>query len=179
MELATSADDVRRIVKSGKVAALMGIEGGHAIENSLGALRMFYRLGVRYMTLTHTNSNDWADSAGTIDDDPATLQRWHGLNDLGREVVAEMNRLGMLVDVSHVSDETFWDVMEVTKAPVVASHSGARALANHPRNLTDDELRAIAKNNGVVMVVFYDTFLDQRRIDETLRLRPERRAVAE
>jgi membrane dipeptidase len=179
MEMAYTVDDVRRITKQGKLAALMGIEGGHAIENSLGALRMFYRLGVRYMTLTHTNTNDWADSAGTIDDDPATLQRWHGLNDLGREVVGEMNRLGMLVDISHVSDETFWDVMEVTKAPVIASHSGARALANHPRNLTDDELRAVAKNNGVVMVVFYDTFLDQRRIDETLRLRPERRAVAD
>ncbi len=175
MEMAYTVADVRRITKSGKVAALMGIEGGHAIEDSVGALRMFYRLGVRYMTLTHTNTNNWADSAGTIDDDPATLVRWHGLNDLGREVVAEMNRLGMLVDVSHVSDETFFDVMEVTKAPVVASHSGARALAKHPRNLTDDQLRAIAKNNGVVMVVFYDTFLDQRRIDEMMKYKPEER----
>jgi membrane dipeptidase len=178
MELATTAADVRRIVKRGKVAALMGIEGGHAIENSLGALRMFFKLGVRYMTLTHTNTNDWADSAGTIDDEPATLRRWGGLNDLGRQVVAEMNRLGMLVDVSHVSDETFADVIEVTKAPVIASHSSCRALCDHPRNMTDDMLRALAENGGVVMINFYDTFLDQRRVDEIRRLRPERRAVA-
>jgi membrane dipeptidase len=135
----------------------MGIEGGHAIEDSLFALRDFYRLGVRYMTLTHTNTNDWADSAGLNAPEPATH---HGLSPFGEEVVREMQRIGMLVDVSHVSDETFDDVMRVATCPVIASHSSARAVAPHRRNLSDDMLRALAKNGGVAMVNFFPGFID-------------------
>jgi membrane dipeptidase len=162
-EMAGTADDIRRIAKKGKIAALMGIEGGHAIEDSLHALRVFYKLGVRYMTLTHTNTNDWADSSGDINN--ADVKHHNGLTDFGREVVREMNRIGMMVDISHVSDKTFYDVIETSRAPVIASHSSARTLADHPRNMTDDMLKAIAKNGGVVMVNFYDGFLDPRRVD--------------
>ena len=157
--LATTAEDVRRAKRDGRIAVLLGIEGGHAIENSLYALRDFYRLGVRYMTLTHTNNNDWADSAG-FDTPPKPAH--HGLTPFGEEVVREMQRIGMLVDVSHVSDQTFDAVMRVARAPVIASHSSARALCNVSRNLTDDELRAVAKNGGVVMVNFYSGFLDPK-----------------
>ncbi|HVR37919.1 MAG TPA: membrane dipeptidase, partial [Thermoanaerobaculia bacterium] len=136
VRFAASTSDIRRIVAGGHRAILIGIEGGHAIEDSMESLRAFYRLGARYMTLTHTNTNNWADSSG---DDA----KHGGLTDFGRQVVVEMNRLGMLVDVSHVSDDTFWDVIEVTKAPVIASHSSARALADHKRNMTDDMLRAV------------------------------------
>ncbi len=137
----------------------MGIEGGHAIENSLYALRDFYRLGVRYMTLTHANNNDWADSSGfVVTPKPAH----HGLTPFGEEVVREMQRIGMLVDISHVSDETFDAVMRIAKAPVIASHSSARALCDVPRNLTDDQLRALAKNGGVAMVNFFPGFLDPK-----------------
>jgi membrane dipeptidase len=160
MELAVSVADIRRITARGKLAALLGIEGGHAIENSLGLLRQFHRLGVRYLTLTHVNTLDWADSSGDLDD-PA-VQRHHGLTDFGREVVREMNRLGMMIDISHVSDETFADVIEVTRAPVIASHSSCRALVDHPRNLTDDMLRALARNGGIVMINFAQTFIDSR-----------------
>jgi len=160
--LATSANDIRRAKKDDKVAILMGIEGGHAIENSLYALRDFYRLGVRYMTLTHTNTNDWADSAGGFGRPPEA--RHHGLSPFGEEVVREMQRIGMLVDVSHTSDETFEHVIRVAKAPIIASHSSSRALAPHGRNLTDDQLRALAKNGGVVMVNFFPGFLDPKRI---------------
>ena len=156
---ATTAADIRRAKADGKVAILMGIEGGHAIEDSLAALRDFYRLGVRYMTLTHTNTNDWADSAGISEPAPATN---HGLSPFGEEVVREMQRIGMLVDVSHVSDETFASVMKLAKAPVIASHSSARALANHRRNLTDDMLRALAGNGGVAMVNFSPGFIDPK-----------------
>lgn len=162
-ELAATADDIRRIAKKGKIAALMGIEGGHAIEDSLRTLRMFYTLGIRYMTLTHTNTNDWADSSGDITD--SSVKHHNGLTDFGREVVHEMNRIGMMVDISHVADKTFYDVIDTSRAPVIASHSSARALANHPRNMDDDMLRAIAKNGGVVMVNFYDGFLDPRKIE--------------
>lgn len=158
LEMAFTSDDIRRVHKAGRVAALMGIEGGHAIEDSLSALRQFYRLGVRYMTLTHTNTNNWADSAGGINN-PAE-KRHGGLSDFGREVVREMNRLGMMVDVSHVADETFQDVIETTQAPVIASHSSCRALTNVPRNLTDDMLKALAKNRGVVMINFYNGFIN-------------------
>jgi membrane dipeptidase len=164
--ISTSVADIRRAKKEGKVAALMGIEGGHAIENSLFALRDFYRLGVRYMTLTHNNTNDWADSAR----DEA---KHNGLTDFGKEVVREMNRLGMLVDVSHVSDKTMSDVLDVSSAPIIASHSSARALADHPRNIPDDLLRRIAKNGGVVMVNFYPSFIDQKHLDAD-RARDER-----
>jgi membrane dipeptidase len=157
--LATTAADIRRAKKDGKIAALMGIEGGHAIEDSLGALRDFYRLGVRYMTLTHTNTNDWADSAGFAGPEPTPH---HGLSPFGEEVVREMQRIGMMVDVSHVSDDTFFSVVRVAKAPVIASHSSSRALADHRRNMTDDMLRALAKNGGVAMVNFSPGFIDQK-----------------
>ena len=161
MVMAYSADDIVH-ARSGphkRLAALMGIEGGHAIENDLRLLRDFYRLGVRYMTLTWANTNDWADSSGDIDD--PTVQHHNGLTDFGKQVVLEMNRLGMMVDISHVADKTFWDAIATSKAPVIASHSAARALCNHPRNLTDDMLRAVGKNGGVVMVNFYSAFIDE------------------
>jgi membrane dipeptidase len=169
LEMAYTADDIRRTQATGKIAALMGIEGGHAIEDSLHALRMFYRLGIRYMTLTHTNTNDWADSEGDIN--KKTVAHHNGLTDFGREVVREMNRLGMMVDISHVSDKTFYDVIATTSAPVIASHSSSRALANNPRNMTDDMLRAVARNGGVVMVNFYDGFVDPRKAALALRSR--------
>jgi membrane dipeptidase len=141
----------------------MGIEGGHAIENSLFALREFHRLGVRYMTLTHTNTNDWADSSGGFGE-PGEV-RHHGLSPFGEEVVKEMQRIGMLVDVSHVSDETVEDVLRIAKAPIIASHSSSRALADNPRNLTDDQLRAIGANGGVVMVNFWPLFIDPKQTE--------------
>ena len=147
----------------------MGIEGGHAIEDSLPALRMFYKLGVRYMTLTHTNTNDWADSEGDINN--SSVHHHNGLTDFGRDVVREMNRIGMMVDISHVADKTFYDVIATTRAPVIASHSSARAIANHPRNMSDDMLKAVARNGGVVMVNFYDGFLDPRKAELALRER--------
>jgi membrane dipeptidase len=152
VRFADSTKDIRDIAKTGKRAILIGIEGGHAIEDSLEILRGFYRLGARYMTLTHTNNNNWADSSG---EDP----KHNGLTDFGRQVVLEMNRLGMLVDISHVSDDTFYDVVETSKAPIFASHSSARALAEHKRNMTDDMLRALARNRGVVMINFNPPFL--------------------
>lgn len=166
---ADSIAGVRSAKQNGKIAVLIGIEGGHAIENSLGALAAFHRLGVRYMTLTHTNTNGWADSSGSFwrhDFDPKTYAVHGGLNDLGREVVLEMNRLGVLVDISHVSDETLADALAVSRAPVFASHSSCRALSNIPRNLTDDQIRAIAQKGGVVMVNIGSIFLDQKVVDE-------------
>ena len=171
---ATSAADIRRAKAQNKIACLMGIEGGHAIENSLATLREFYRLGVRYMTLTHNNSNDWADSSRDV-------AKHNGLTDFGREVVREMNRIGMLVDVSHVSDKTMSDVLDVSTAPIIASHSSARALANRPRNIPDDLLRRIAKNGGVVMVNFYPAFLSDAYNDaenaRDARIKPQRDAL--
>jgi membrane dipeptidase len=154
MAMCTTADELVAAVQSGKHAALMGIEGGHAIEGDLGLLRLFHQLGVRYMTLTHTNHNEYADSCAPAE------PRWGGLNRLGVKVVAEMNRLGMVVDVSHVSDATFFDALRATKAPVICSHSSLRALCPHPRNVTDDMLRAIATNGGAVMINFNCGFLD-------------------
>jgi membrane dipeptidase len=160
---------IRQAKKDGRIAILIGIEGGHAIEDSLGALSAFYRLGVRYMTLTHTNTNNWADSSGSfyaVDGyDPKASVRHDGLTEFGRRVVLEMNRLGMLVDVSHVSDKTVADVLSVSKVPVFASHSSCRALAAHPRNLTDDQIRAIAAGGGVVMVNVSSMFMSQESID--------------
>jgi membrane dipeptidase len=152
LDLALSADDIVRIHKQGKIASLIGVEGGHSIDNSLGVLRMYYRLGVRYMTLTHTETLDWADSAT---DEP----RNGGLTSFGEQVVAEMNRLGMMVDISHVSADTMRHALRVSKAPVIASHSSAYALTPHPRNVPDDVLRLVAKSGGVVMVNFYPGFL--------------------
>jgi membrane dipeptidase len=142
-----------------KLAALLGIEGGHSIENDIGLLRDYYHLGVRYMTLTWSNTNEWADSSGDITDN--SIQHHNGLTEFGKDVVYEMNRLGMMVDVSHVSDKTFYDTLLASRAPVIASHSSARALTNHPRNMTDDMLRAVARGGGVVMVNFYSAFVDE------------------
>jgi membrane dipeptidase len=152
VRFATSTAGIKSAVAGNRRAILIGIEGGHAIEDSLDLLRAFYRFGARYMTLTHTNTNNWADSSG----DEA---KHNGLTPFGRQVVLEMNRLGMLVDISHVSDKTFFDAIEVSKAPIIASHSSSRALASAPRNMTDDMLAALAKNGGVAMVNFYPVFL--------------------
>jgi membrane dipeptidase len=151
-ELALSAADVRRIAGSGRIAALIGVEGGQAIENSLAVLRAFYALGARYLTFTHIDSTDWADAAT---DEP----RHGGLSGFGEDVVREMNRLGMLVDISHVSAETMADALRVSEAPIVATHSGARAVNANSRNVPDDILRQICKNGGVVMVNFYSGFV--------------------
>ena len=179
-QLATSAADVRRIVAAGKIASLMGLEGGHIIENRLEALRTFHRLGVRYMTLTHSFHTGWADSSGTS----ATPEPEHGgLTDFGREVVAEMNRLGMMVDVSHVSDDSFWDVIETTAAPVIASHSSSRAVFEHRRNLSDDMLVALAANGGVAMLNFAPSYIDAEAnrltLQQSERLRPAYREIGE
>jgi len=174
LTLATSAADIVRAKKQGKVGVLMGIEGGHAIENSLSALREFYRLGVRYMTLTHNNTNDWADAC--CDD-----AKHNGLSEFGKEVVREMNRLGMFVDISHVSDKTMSDVLDVSKAPVIASHSSARVFSNHKRNIPDELLKRIAQNGGVVMVNFYPAFLDEKvraaGIERDAKLKTQREAL--
>jgi len=165
---AASVAEIRRAKRDGRIAILMGIEGGHAIEDSLGALRGFHRLGVRYMTLTHTNSNRWADSAGNFFAprfDAESYRLHHGLSDFGRAVVREMNRIGMMVDVSHVSDETIDDVLETSRAPVFASHSSCRALASLPRNLTDDQIRRIGAKGGVVMINVSSVFLDQGLVE--------------
>ncbi len=169
LAFADSVAGIRQARRRGKIAILIGIEGGHAIEDSLGALDSFYRLGVRYMTLTHTNTNNWADSSGSfwsLDFDPKKSAVHDGLTPFGREVVLEMNRLGMLVDISHVSDKTLSDVLEVSRAPVFASHSSCRALADIPRNLTDDQIRSIAAKGGVVMVNIGSMFLEQKVVDE-------------
>jgi membrane dipeptidase len=150
---ATTAADIRRAHESHKIAVLAGVEGGHAIEDSLRLLRRFYDTGVRYMTLTHSNSNHWAGSSG----DAAGAAQ--GLSPFGREVIAEMNRLGMMVDISHVSDKTFWDALEASRAPIFASHSSCRALSPAPRNMTDDMIRALAKKGGVVQINFSCDFL--------------------
>ena len=165
---AASVAEIRRAKREGKVAILIGIEGGHAIEDSLAALREFHRLGVRYMTLTHTNSNHWADSAGNFFAprfDAESYRLHHGLTGFGRTVVREMNRIGMMVDVSHVSDETIDAALEASRAPVFASHSSCRALASLPRNLSDDHIRRIGAKGGVVMINVSSVFLDQGLVD--------------
>ena len=172
----TTADEIRRAKKQKKICALMGLEGGYAIENSLYALRDFYRLGVRYMTLTHNVSHDWADAhRGEVKN--------NGLSPFGKEVVKEMNRLGMLVDISHVSDKVMNDVLDVTTAPIIASHSGARGASNHTRNVPDDVLKRVATNGGVIMVNFYPSFLDERtnkeENDRAAKLKPQIDALRE
>jgi membrane dipeptidase len=159
MAMAYSVADVRRLHDGGKIAALLGMEGGHMIEDDLSALRMFYRLGVRYMTLTHTFHTNWADSAGSLD---GIEPKHNGLTEFGRQVVREMNRLGMMVDISHVADSTFFQVLEVSSAPVIASHSSCRALCEAPRNMTDDMIRALAKHGGVIQINFYPAFIDDQ-----------------
>ncbi len=167
LELALSAGDVERIMTEGKIASLIGAEGGHAIENSLGALRAYYALGVRYMTLTHNVTLDWADAAQDV-------ARNDGLSPFGEQVVLEMNRLGMLVDLAHVSDATMSDVLNVTEAPVVFSHSSARALTDVPRNVPDSILARMPGNGGVVMVTFVPSFVNQDLADWVESLTPLR-----
>ncbi len=152
IEMAYTSADIRRIHKEGKIAALMGMENGSPIEHSLGLLRDFYRLGVRYITLTHSKPNDISDSA-------TDTALWGGLSEFGKQVVQEMNRLGMLIDVSHLSDEAIRDVLSISQTPVIASHSSVRALAHHPRNLPDELLKGIARNGGVVQINFYSGYL--------------------
>ncbi|WP_236657074.1 dipeptidase [Acidisarcina polymorpha] len=177
MRMAFSSADIVAAHREHKLAALMGIEGGHSIEDSLALLRDYYRLGVRYMTLTWSNSTDWADSSGQIDpknpDDPKVPHTKEGLTEFGKDVVYEMNRLGMMVDISHVADKTFFRTLVISRAPVIASHSAARALCDAPRNMTDDMLRAIAINGGVVQVVFYSAFISQAFRDAALAQKPE------
>lgn len=152
--LATTADDIREAKKQHKIAALMGVEGGHMMGNDLSVLRTFAALGVRYMTLTHMVNNEWADSS-------TAPPQHNGLTDFGKDVVREMNRLGMIVDISHVSDKTFADVLAVSKAPVIASHSSCRALCDSPRNMTDDMIRALAQHGGVIQINYHVGFLSQ------------------
>jgi membrane dipeptidase len=162
--LATTAADIRRAAAEHKIAALMGMEGGHMIDDDVRLVRVYAALGVRYMTLTHFKNNNWADSS--------TDQAAHnGLTAMGKDIVREMNRVGMMVDISHVADKTFWDVIETTKAPVIASHSSVRAIANHPRNMTDDMMRALAKNGGVMMINYHAGFLS-----EAFRVASEKRS---
>ena len=177
MMMAFSVEDIERAHSQKKLAALMGIEGGHSIENDIHLLRDFYRLGVRYMTLSWSNTNEWADSSGDVTD--PKIVHHNGLTGFGKQVVLEMNRLGMMVDISHVADKTFWDTIGITKAPVIASHSSARTLSNHPRNMTDDMLRAVAKNGGVVHVNFFSAFDDQRYLDAFVAQSKERDAAVE
>src|SRR5215831_4541211 len=153
--LATTADDIRRASAEHKIAALMGMEGGHMIDDDLGLLRVYAALGVRYLTLTHFLNNNWADSST---DKP----EHNGLTAFGKDVVRELNRLGMMIDISHVSDKSFYDVLTITKAPVIASHSSCREICNHPRNMTDDMLRALAGNGGVVMINYHAGFLSEQ-----------------
>ena len=184
LELARTADDIVRIHKAGKVASLIGIEGGHQIGGSLAALRQFYDLGARYMTLAHFKNNEFADSAT---DDP----KYHGLNEFGRTVVHEMNRLGMLVDLAHVSEDTMRAALQASRAPVIFSHSSARALDDHPRNVPDDILKLTAQNGGVVMVNFYTSYVsdaarkrsaeeaaEEARLNALLVGRPDQREAA-
>ena len=180
LTLAVTAAEIRAAKQAGKIAVLMGIEGGHAIEDSLGVLREMYRAGVRYMTLTHTNTNHWADSSGPFyepDFDPRKSAVHDGLTAFGKDVVKEMNRLGMIVDVSHVSDATIRDVLAVSRAPVMASHSSCRAISSMPRNLTDDQIKQIAARGGVVMINVGSGFLDQQIYDQFVawlaKIRPE------
>jgi len=173
LQLCLSSDDIIATHAKRKLAVLMGIEGGHSIEDSLALLRVYYRLGVRYMTLTWSNTNNWADSSGDIDD-PA-VHHHDGVTPFGKQVVAEMNRLGMMVDISHVSDKTFWDTIATTRTPIIASHSSARALTQAGRNMTDEMLLAMKKNNGVVMVNFFPAFIDENWRKAWAAQAPERK----
>jgi membrane dipeptidase len=174
----STPEGIEEAHRTDKFAVLMGIEGGHSIENSLALLRQYYALGVRYMTLTWANSNGWADSSGDLDD-PSVPHTQDGLTEFGEQVVLEMNRLGMMVDISHVADPTFYRTHVVSRAPVIASHSGARALCDSPRNMTDDMLGAVANSGGpnstggVVQVNFFSGFLSQEYRDAWKALRPE------
>jgi membrane dipeptidase len=164
--LATTAADVRAAHKAGKIAALMGMEGGHMIDDSLSVLRDYARLGIRYLTLTHSVNTNWADSSG---DKPAH----NGLTDFGKDVVRELNRLGVMVDISHVADKTFWDALDVSRAPLVASHSSCRAISGHPRNMTDDMIKALAAKDGVIMINYSTSFLSNELYEATQKNVPQ------
>ncbi len=165
ISLCVTADQVRAARRQGKIAALIGMEGGHMINNSLPVLRMYAALGVRYLTLTHSVNIDWADSSG---DKP----QHNGLTDFGREVVRELNRLGVLVDVSHVSDKTFWDALEISRAPVIASHSSCRNLCDNPRNMTDEMIKAMAAKGGVIQINYHIEFLDLKATEYFKKAEP-------
>ncbi len=171
LELAATAADVRRVVRQGRIAALMGMEGGHMIDDDLGALRMYAGLGVRYLTLTHSRKTNWAGSSGETEN--------AGLTPFGKDVVRELNRLGVMVDISHVSDQTFYDALETSAAPMIASHSSCRAICNHARNMTDDMIRALAKKGGVIQITYVDSFLSQELKDAQEAIRDEQRAKTE
>lgn len=160
-----TADQVRMARKQGKIAALMGMEGGHMINNSLAILRVYAKLGVRYLTLTHSVNTDWADSSG---DEP----KHNGLTDFGKQVVRELNRLAVMVDVSHVADKTFWDALEVSLAPLIASHSSCRALSGHPRNMTDEMIKAMAAKGGVIQINYLDQYIDNDLYEYNRRAAP-------
>ena len=179
LEFVATPGGIEEAHRNHRLAVLMGIEGGHSIENSIPLLRQYYALGVRYMTLTWANSNGWADSSGDIDDKTVPHTK-EGLTEFGKDVVYEMNRLGMMVDVSHVSDATFYRTLRISRAPVIASHSGARALCDSPRNMTDDMLRAVAQygggpnsKGGVVQVNFYSGFISQAYRNQMKAIEPE------
>ena len=170
--LCLTAADVRNAHKQGKIAALMGVEGGHMINNSLPVLRMYAELGVRYLTLTHSVNTDWADSSG---DQPKS----NGLTDFGKQVVAELNRLGVMVDISHVADKTFWDALAISKAPMIASHSSCRAVAGHARNMTDDMIKALAAKGGVIQINYLDSFIDKDLFEYNQKALPLNRELAQ
>jgi membrane dipeptidase len=157
--LATTAVEVRKAQEQGKIAVLMGMEGGHMIDDDLGVLRMYAELGVRYLTLTHFQNNHWADSS-------TDTPEHNGLTEFGKDVVRELNRLGVMVDISHVADKTFYDVLEISKAPLMASHSSCRAISDHPRNMGDDMIRALASKGGVIQINYEITFLSQEARDK-------------
>ena len=168
---ADSTSSILANKKAGKMSALIGIEGGHAIEDDVRLLRRFYELGARYMTLTWSNTNNWCDSSGDINN--PKVKHWGGLNELGKSIILEMNRLGMMVDISHVSDAAFWAALETSKAPVIASHSSCRALCDAGRNMTDDMIRGLAKKDGVMAINFSCDFLSQKAKDANPMNRPE------
>lgn len=170
--LCTTAAQVREAHRRGRIAALMGMEGGHMINNSLSVLRMYAALGVRYLTLTHSVNTDWADSSG---DQP----KHNGLTDFGKDVVRELNRLGVMVDISHVADKTFWDALAVSRAPLIASHSSCFALNDHPRNMKDDMIKALAAKGGVIQINYLDAFIDRALYEYTKKAQPLMRELME
>jgi len=178
-ELATTAADVRRISSEGKIAALMGLEGGYAIDEKLANVERYYLMGVRYMSPAWSVSTSWAGSSGD------EIGKTRGLNDFGRQVIREMNRLGMMVDVSHLSDKAFWDIVNTSTKPVIATHSGCRAIANMPRNLTDEMIVALAKTGGVVNVIFYPEHIEpgysekKKKVDVEIAAEVQRASAAE
>src|SRR5437660_56191 len=178
-ELATTAGDIRRIAASGRIAALMGLEGGYAIDNKIENVARYYQMGVRYMSGAWSVSTDWAGSSGD------EIGKTRGLSEFGKQVIREMNRLGMMVDVSHLSDRAFWDIVNTSTKPVIATHSGGRAIADVPRNLTDDMIVALAKTGGVVNVIFYPEHIEpgyaekKKQVDAEIAAQVERASAAE